>query len=111
MQRQRREILRAFEQVDLILTPTSPLMPPEFAELEAAPDQLRSKELHMLRNTRPFNVLGIPAISLPCGFTKSGLPVGLQIAGAPGAEGVVLAAARAYEKQMQWHKKRPALEV
>jgi aspartyl-tRNA(Asn)/glutamyl-tRNA(Gln) amidotransferase subunit A len=64
----------------------------------------------MLRNTRPFNVLGLPAISIPCGFTTAGLPVGLQIIGAPGAEGTVLAAARAYEKQTEWHKKRPALE-
>jgi aspartyl-tRNA(Asn)/glutamyl-tRNA(Gln) amidotransferase subunit A len=108
---QRREIRHVFEKIDLILTPTSPVAPPSFAELEAAPDQLRAKELHMLRNTRPFNVLGLPTISIPCGFTASGLPVGLQITGAPGAEGSVLAAARAYEKQSEWHTKRPALEA
>jgi aspartyl-tRNA(Asn)/glutamyl-tRNA(Gln) amidotransferase subunit A len=108
---QRREVLHVFEKVDLILTPTSPMIPPSFAELEAEPDQLRRKELYMLRNTRPFNVLGLPTISLPCGFTAAGLPVGLQISGAPGAEGTVLAAARAYEKQTKWHKKRPALEA
>src|SRR5215471_4666467 len=107
---QRREVLHIFEKVDLILTPTSPMTPPSFAELEASADQLRAKELHMLRNTRPFNVVGLPAISVPCGFTAAGLPVGLQIIGAPGSEGTVLAAARAYEKQTEWHKKRPALE-
>ncbi|MFI5103559.1 MAG: amidase family protein, partial [Terriglobales bacterium] len=67
------------------------------------------KELLMLRNTRPFNVYGLPAVSVCCGFSKSGLPIGLQIAGAPGSEGVVLALARAYEKQTEWHKSRPVL--
>ncbi|HMF89474.1 MAG TPA: amidase [Candidatus Angelobacter sp.] len=110
MLRQRREVRHVFEKVDLILTPSSPVVTPTFAELEAAPDELRAKELHLLRNTRPFNVLGLPTISVPCGFTKAGLPVGLQISGAPGAEGTVLAAARAYERQTEWHKKRPALE-
>ncbi|HMC32488.1 MAG TPA: amidase [Candidatus Angelobacter sp.] len=105
--RQRREILHLFDQVDLIVTPTTPHLPPSFAELEAAPDQLRNRELVMLRNTRPFNMLGLPAVSLCCGFSKSGLPIGLQIAGAPGADGVVLALAHAYQKQTDWHKKRP----
>jgi len=111
MLRQRRSVLEIFEQADLILTPTSPVPAASIAELEAAPDQLRRKELHMLRNTRPFNVLGLPSLSIPCGFTASGLPAGLQITGAPGAEGVVMALARAYEKQTEWHKKRPSLEI
>jgi len=105
--RQRREILHLFEQIDLIIAPTMPQLPPTFAELEAAPDQLRNRELLLLRNTRPFNMLGLPAISLCCGFSKSSLPIGLQIAGAPGADGVVLALAHAYQKQTDWHKKRP----
>src|SRR6266853_5600119 len=105
--RQRREILELFEQVDLIVTPTTPLLPPSLAELQAAGNQLRSKELVMLRNTRPFNMLGLPSISLCCGFSKSGLPIGVQISGAPGADGVVLALAHAYQKQTDWHKKRP----
>lgn len=107
MLRQRRQILEVFEKVDLIITPTSPALPASFAELEAAPDELRRRELLMLRNTRPFNVFGLPSISIPCGFSKSGLPIGLQISGAPGAEGPVLALAHAYEKQTKWHKKRP----
>ena len=106
--RQRREILQRFEQIDLIITPTTPNMPPSFAELEAEPDQLRSRELVMLRNTRPFNMLGLPAVSLCCGFSRSKLPIGLQIAGAPGADGVVLALAHAYQKHTDWHKKLPA---
>jgi Asp-tRNA(Asn)/Glu-tRNA(Gln) amidotransferase A subunit family amidase len=105
--RQRREILQLFEQVDLIITPTTPGLPPSFAELEDAPDQLRNKELVMLRNTRPFNMLGLPSASICCGFSQAGLPIGLQITGAPGADGVVLCLAHAYQKQTGWHKKRP----
>lgn len=104
---QRREILHLFEEVDLIVTPTSPVLAPSFAELKADAANLRNTELLMLRNTRPFNVFGLPAISVPCGFSKSGLPIGLQIVGAPGTEGVVLALASAYEKRTAWHTKRP----
>jgi aspartyl-tRNA(Asn)/glutamyl-tRNA(Gln) amidotransferase subunit A len=110
MLRRRRQVLEVFEQVDLIVTPTTPFLPPSFAELEAEPDQLRAKELSLLRNTRPFNMYGLPAISIPCGFSSTGLPIGLQIAGAPGAEGSVLALAHAYEKQTEWHKRRPEIE-
>lgn len=107
--RQRREILQLFEQVDLIITPATPHLPPSFAELESAPDQLRGRELVMLRNTRPFNVLGLPSVSICCGFSQSGLPIGVQISGAPGSDGVVLALAHAYQKQTTWHKTHPGI--
>jgi len=107
---QRRDILHVFEEADLIITPTTPLLPPKIADLQTAPADLRAKELILLRNTRPFNVYGLPAVSICCGFSKSGLPIGIQIAGAPGSEGVVLSLARAYEKQTEWHKQRPALD-
>jgi aspartyl-tRNA(Asn)/glutamyl-tRNA(Gln) amidotransferase subunit A len=110
LMRLRREVLHLFEDVDLLLTPTSPSLPPAFEELEKAPDDLRRRELVMLRNTRPWNVYGLPAISLPCGFSSSGLPVGLQIVGAPGSEGVILSLAHAYEKETEWQKKRPPLD-
>ena len=103
----RREMVRIFSDVDLILTPTSPMLPESIAKLEAAPEELRRKELVMLRNTRPFNVWGLPTVSIPCGFSKAGLPIGLQIAGAPGAEGTVLALALSYERKTEWHRKRP----
>src|SRR5947209_2631578 len=105
MQRLRRQITEVFDMIDLLITPTSPMLPPTIAELEAAPDQLRPTEIVMLRNTRPFNVWGLPAISIPCGFSQSGLPIGLQITGAPGQEAMVLALAHAYEKQTEWHKR------
>jgi aspartyl-tRNA(Asn)/glutamyl-tRNA(Gln) amidotransferase subunit A len=107
--RSRRSFLKTFDHVDLIVTPTCPLLPPAVAELEAAPQDLRKKELVMLRNTRPFNGLGLPAISIPCGFSQSGLPIGLQIAGAPGAEDKVLALAHAYQNETDWHKRRPKI--
>jgi aspartyl-tRNA(Asn)/glutamyl-tRNA(Gln) amidotransferase subunit A len=106
---QRRQILQMFERVDLVLTPTTPMLAPTFTELQAEPDQLRNKEMVMLRNTRPFNVYGLPSISLNCGFSRSGLPIGLQITGAPGAEGAVLALAHTYQQQSAWHKQKPAL--
>jgi Asp-tRNA(Asn)/Glu-tRNA(Gln) amidotransferase A subunit family amidase len=105
--RRRREVLEVFEHVDLIVTPTMPVLAPSFAELEAAPEQLRTTELLMLRNTRPFNVYGLPTVSIPCGFSKSGLPVGLQISGTPGSECAVLALASAYEKLSGWQKRTP----
>jgi aspartyl-tRNA(Asn)/glutamyl-tRNA(Gln) amidotransferase subunit A len=61
----------------------------------------------LLRNTRPFNVWGLPAISVPCGFTKSELPIGLQIAGPQWREDLVLRLAHAYEQATEWHTRPP----
>jgi Asp-tRNA(Asn)/Glu-tRNA(Gln) amidotransferase A subunit family amidase len=62
-----------------------------------------------LRNTSySMNVFGIPAISVPCGFTTNGLPVGMQIAGPMWGEGRVLALARAYQERTNWHRATPA---
>jgi aspartyl-tRNA(Asn)/glutamyl-tRNA(Gln) amidotransferase subunit A len=85
------------------------VLAPAFSDLQAAPDQLRNQEMVMLRNTRPFNVYGLPSISLNCGRSKSGLPIGLQITGAPGTEGAVLALAHVYQKQTDWHKQKLTL--
>jgi aspartyl-tRNA(Asn)/glutamyl-tRNA(Gln) amidotransferase subunit A len=94
----RRQAHISFDKVDLIITPTIPIPAPTFAELEAHPDQLRPKELMLLRNTRPFNVLGLPAISVPCGATSDGRSVGLQIAGKPWDEISVLRLAHVFEQ-------------
>ena len=94
----RRQAGSIFDKVDLIITPTIPIPAPSFAELETHPDQLRPKELTLLRNTRPFNVLGLPAISVPCGATSDGRCVGLQIAGKPWDEISVLRLAHAFEQ-------------
>ncbi len=94
----RKNIRPIFETIDVIVTPTTPIPAPKIAELRENPDLLRPRELLLLRNTRPFNVWGLPAISIPCGSTKAGLPIGLQIAGAPGREDVVLQFAHACEQ-------------
>ncbi len=107
----RRAIRKVFETVDLLVTPTTPVPPFTISELLADMDNLRTKEILTLRNTRPFNILGLPSISVPCGFTKSGLPIGMQISGAPWAEANVLRLAHAYEQQTDWQSRRPKLDA
>ena len=63
----------------------------------------------LTRFTSPFNLGGTPALSLPCGFTESGLPIGLQIVSKHWGEGKALQAGEAYEQVTDWHKKHPAL--
>ncbi|HMG22809.1 MAG TPA: amidase [Kofleriaceae bacterium] len=95
--RMRRGAAALFRDVDLIVTPTTAIPAPSFAELEGHLDDLRPRELVLMRTTRMFDVLGTPAISVPCGTTSAGLPIGLQIIGAPGADAAVLRLAAAYE--------------
>jgi len=104
----RRSAPQAFETVDLLITPTSPVPPFTIADLLADLNTLRAKEIVMLRNTRPFNALGLPTISIPCGFTSAGLPIGMQITGPPGSEATVVRLAYAYERATQWHTRHPA---
>jgi aspartyl-tRNA(Asn)/glutamyl-tRNA(Gln) amidotransferase subunit A len=103
----RRNIRAVFADVDVLVTPTIPMPAPAIADLKADPEALRPAELKLLRNTRPFNVWGLPAISVPCGFTQSGLPIGMQIAGPHWREDLVLRVAYAYEQATAWHKRRP----
>jgi aspartyl-tRNA(Asn)/glutamyl-tRNA(Gln) amidotransferase subunit A len=102
----RRSIGQVFAEVDLLVTPTMPMPAPAIADLKANAEALRPAELKLLRNTRPFNVWGLPAISLPCGFTQGGLPIGLQIAGPHWREDLVLRLAHAYEQATAWHKRK-----
>lgn len=102
---ERRRAHDFFAGVDLLVTPTMPIPAPAIADLKKDPDALRPAELKLLRNTRPFNVWGLPAISVPCGFTKSGLPIGLQIAGAHWREDLVLRLAHAYEQAVNFSAK------
>jgi aspartyl-tRNA(Asn)/glutamyl-tRNA(Gln) amidotransferase subunit A len=109
LEARRHAIRRVFEEVDVLLTPTTPAPAPAIADLEAHMDTLRAAEIRLLRNTRPFNIWGIPAITVPCGFTKAALPIGLQLAAAPGREDVLLRAAQAYERETTWRTARPAI--
>lgn len=97
----RRNIAHIFAEIDLLVTPTTPVTAPTIAELRADPEALRPAELKLLHNTRPFNVWGLPAISVPCGSTKNGLPIGLQIAGPHWREDLVLRLAYGYEQAAQ----------
>jgi aspartyl-tRNA(Asn)/glutamyl-tRNA(Gln) amidotransferase subunit A len=99
----RNAVGRYFEQVDVLVTPTSMAPPVAIAAAVAKPPD----EFGMIRNTLPFNVYGIPAISVPCGFTRAGLPIGLQIIGPPLGEARVLALAHAYERATRWHERVP----
>jgi aspartyl-tRNA(Asn)/glutamyl-tRNA(Gln) amidotransferase subunit A len=99
---QRREIADIFSNVDLLVTPTMPRPAEAFAES-------KTFDSVGLQNTSPFNIFGLPAITVPCGFTSSGLPIGLQISGAPFAESTVLTLAHAYERETEWHRLRPQL--
>jgi Asp-tRNA(Asn)/Glu-tRNA(Gln) amidotransferase A subunit family amidase len=109
LEQARQEIGKIFEEVDLLVTPTTPIPAPTLAELKQNPDLLRPREILLLRNTRPINVWGLPAISVPCGFTSAGLPIGLQIIGPYWGEAKVLQLAHAYEQATAWHKRQPGL--
>ena len=105
--RARRVIEQIFDTVDVLVTPTIPLAPPTLAELGIDVDTSLRLGGPFIRNTSPFNVYGIPAISVPCGFTASGLPIGLQISGPSGGEAIVLQLAAAYQRATDWHKRQP----
>jgi aspartyl-tRNA(Asn)/glutamyl-tRNA(Gln) amidotransferase subunit A len=109
LEQARRDIVSSLANLDLLVTPTTPVVAPTIAELKENPDLLRPKEILLLRNTRPLNIWGLPAISVPCGFTEAGLPIGLQIVGPHWGEAKVLRLAQAYEQATAWHKRRPAI--
>jgi aspartyl-tRNA(Asn)/glutamyl-tRNA(Gln) amidotransferase subunit A len=105
----RRSIAHAFNSVDLLITPTVRVPPFTIADLQADPHTIRAKELAMLQNTRPWNFPGLPPISVPSGYTRTGLPIGMQISGPPGGEATVLRLAYAYEQATEWRKRKPNL--
>jgi aspartyl-tRNA(Asn)/glutamyl-tRNA(Gln) amidotransferase subunit A len=104
--------VRVFDSFDVVLTPTVPVGAPKIAELDALESPaLRQYELrYLLKNTFPFSSLWWPSVTVPCGFTREGLPVGLQISAAPGADHVALRLAHAYEQASGWHKRVPPME-
>jgi aspartyl-tRNA(Asn)/glutamyl-tRNA(Gln) amidotransferase subunit A len=110
-QRARRVIMadfrQAFQRVDAILTPTVPFPAPT---IQGELNPQTSRGLDLIRLTCPFNLTGLPAISVPCGFSAEGLPIGLQIAGRPFDEGLVLRVAHAYEQNTPWHKSHPNVD-
>jgi aspartyl-tRNA(Asn)/glutamyl-tRNA(Gln) amidotransferase subunit A len=105
LERVRRTVNDVFAEVDLLITPTTPVPP---ITIEAASNMSPNPAGEVwLRNTRPFNAYGLPTISIPCGFTSAGLPIGLQIAGPRFGEGRVFRFAHAFEQSTDWHKRTP----
>ena len=92
-----------FSRVDIFATPTVPRPPEAFQSMDSDEQNLRPNF------TNPFNLTGLPAISVPCGFTQSELPVGLQIVAQPFQETTAFRVAYTYEQATPWHKQRPVL--
>jgi len=101
VEQSRRDILKTFERVDVLVTPTMKTPAPLLDD--PAPGGGGN-------NNAVFDIFGLPTISIPCGFSTDGLPIGLSISGAPWAEGTVLALAHAFEQATEWHTRRPALK-
>ena len=107
----RRNAPALFRQIDVLLTPTTPVPPPETDALPTTFDDIMANDAVLWRNTRPFNLLAFPTISIPCGFTGAGLPIGLQLSGAPWQEADLLRIAHTYEQAAEWRARRGRLAV
>jgi aspartyl-tRNA(Asn)/glutamyl-tRNA(Gln) amidotransferase subunit A len=110
----RREIQRVFASVDLLITPTQRGTAPLIVPRQPAANRGGAAGTAPgggggIYNTAAFDIFGLPTISIPCGFSASGLPIGLQISGAHFAESTVIALAHAYEQATEWHARRPKL--
>lgn len=113
----RRTIDQAFGDFDLVILPTERIFPMTIADAELSDRQeeetgIPSTDTYIaIANTYQFDLYGIPALSIPCGFSKGGMPIGMTIAGPRFSEGKMLALAKAYEAATPWHKRRPPLDV
>ncbi|MGF6430864.1 MULTISPECIES: amidase [Bradyrhizobium] len=99
-----------FADADVLLTPALPLPPPAIEKMRDerfADDFNRSRVINIY--TRPFNYLGLPALSVPCGFTADGMPVACQLVGRPFDEATLLAVAHAYQDLTDWHHRSPQI--
>jgi aspartyl-tRNA(Asn)/glutamyl-tRNA(Gln) amidotransferase subunit A len=98
-----------FAKVDVIATPTIPTLLPTLAEtdIDHGPPGTEKKFMAVSVNCRPFNYLGLPAVSVPCGFDPNGLPIGFQLAGRPFGEGRLLKVADAYQRETDFHTLLP----
>ncbi|MCH8113217.1 MAG: hypothetical protein IH905_14915, partial [Proteobacteria bacterium] len=105
-----RKMREALGRVDLLATPaTSIVAPLHTDEQVTVGGQETTAREALLRQTRIFNLGGLPAITLPCGFSAGGLPIGLQLAGKPFDDATVLRAARAYQQATDWHLRKPPI--
>jgi len=104
------EIANVLETVDVLATPTLPItaqkLGQETINIRGKPDGVFGA---LIRNTEPFNLTGLPALSVPCGFDGDGMPIGLSIAGRPFDEARILKVGHAYQRETDWHRRRPTL--
>jgi aspartyl-tRNA(Asn)/glutamyl-tRNA(Gln) amidotransferase subunit A len=107
LERLRRSMSDVFSSIDLLVTPTTSVPAPKASGYPSGIEEELALDALLLRNTRPFNMYGIPTISVPCGITSNGLPIGLQISAAAWQEQHLLALARQYEDATDWHSHRP----
>ena len=104
-----RSFLDVFRRVDLLVTPTVPVAAPAREHDPTLGKADTGRTASLIRFTGPFNLTGFPAVTVPCGFTEGGLPVGLQFVGPAGADHDLLHAVRAYEQATPWHATRPPI--
>ena len=103
-----RQVAAVFEDVDVLLTPSEPIPAPKIGQEVSAVGGAEHSTIQILaRMTRPFNVSGSPAVTVPADFSADGLPLGIQIAGRMFDEATVLRVAHAYEQATGWHTRRP----
>ena len=102
----RQDFMKVFEEVDLIASPTTPTPAFKIGEKVADPLQMYLSDIY----TISCNLAGLCGISIPCGFSDNGLPIGLQLLGKPFGEPELLSAAHAYEQSTDWHARRPKLD-
>jgi len=100
-----RDFREAYEKCDIIVTPTAPAPAFRIGEKAADPLQMYLSDIF----TISCNLAGLPGISIPCGLSKEGLPIGLQLIGNHFDEGALLKTAHAYEQSTGWHKQKPPL--
>ena len=101
----REDFDKAFKACDVIVTPTSPTTAFKIGEKTSDPLSMYLSDVY----TIPANLAGLPAISIPCGFSSDGLPIGLQILAKPFDEETLFRAAYTFEQSTDFHKKRPAI--
>jgi amidase len=99
-----------FREIDLILLPGLGKLLPRWDEIQAMFDNIDDIRKILLRFNSPFNLTGVPTISLPAGFTRDGLPIGIQLAGRPLAEPVLIRAGAAFQRVTSHHTRHPALD-
>ena len=99
----------AMENIDLLLAPTTPVPPQPVAEVDTTLENYLEQNARYLRHTCIGNVLNMCGLSVPCGFTRDGLPIGLMIYGKPFQEDVVLRVGYAFQQATDWHRKEPEL--